>query len=1583
MRRNFLKAGLLTLVSAMTLSFAITAATTDGWQKQGEAPRAKTHVKQVLTPRMQYKRAHGVVDSNTQLRPLGDGIQRTPIKMRQGRSVLRTFENPKADLYTVVPRYTGQEYTFESFLGKLDIVAGTLTPVHYGSAFCPYTGSDFTFQTNCYRKGYVYCPFENLDMVTQTSTYSWKIVNIETGEVEAEVNFGSNLEGSPYTLTYDENHDVFYGLALGTGVGNQLCKYDPSKFKYDGTICDDAITYMGDMTVSGNYLSAIAYYPVEDKLYGFDQYNTVYNIDVTGEFGEAHTEGYLDTIIQLCEEVVTTPLVYSPRDEMFICTYPDNSIKKNVVYFIEPDSWQVYEGVAINSNLNPYFASLICTDELADHDAPELAAAPVVNFEKNNLTGSVTFTTPEFTYYGIAIGSAELDVTVSIDDKVIYQGKMAPNTTKTIDATLAEGKHTLTLVTAIDGKESPTRTVYFYAGNDTPFAPTNLELNINKLTWDAPASIGVNGGYVDVDLLEYDIFIDGKQQNSAPVEECEFTLRNNSDLKRCKIEVKATANGKVSAPATIEDVLGRALTLPQSFGPTREQFKLFTVINANDDTQTWFASIINEDGRPVAAFNIGYFVDADDWLILPPMNFPSADELYNLAFSFASPGSNDISEESFEIYLAKKPKVDDLLAGTCIYKRDLYSKSTMTLWDDLSFNFVAQEPGDYYIGIHCYSSKENNSAGMYLRDFEVKAVEGKTSGAPGDSKKITIIPGEYGDQSADIQILVADTDMAGKPLDPEKTITYDVYCEQTQDAAKGSGKPGETITINCAASGMDGYADFCITPSNENGSGYTRVRRAYVGIDTPLAPVNIQGFPSEDNMSMLITWEKPGDVGENGGYVDTDALTYNIYTRSGVTYYKVGSTKALSTTFNATNEKLDDYYVGPAAANEAGESVGSRFVQEQLGKAYNAPVKEYWNSTGFTMNPYTYATTNEYALSTWENTSYPQAFGDDFANAQCQQGALFSYSMVGHTETKLNLPKISTQGLYRANFSLRFWDYKYAPELRIYARYYGQLESKLIGTITPNKPARGMWNEAIVNLPSEVLNQQWVQFSIEASLIGADTEYLVFDTWSVYPDCEYDLGITSFTGSTEAALGDQLKYNCLVTTSGTEPTSGKLTVDLVDENGKVYATSQHVITNLPSLAVSEFNATFDLTGEFHDVTRLTARATIEADNDELENNNQREISVDIKSALIPVVSDLKGNAGEKGVTFTWSTPTCQYGDFDNFEYHPAFVNTETIGSWKNVDLDGHEPAVFQNGSITIAWDGCDAPSAWTVVDAEALGLQNDPRAYTHSGKQYIMARAAKIPDNADPRDYQSSDWLISPRVQGGSILSFWVNTLSTDTEYFEVWYSTTGTELGTISQLRPNDCGDFKGRKAYSKSGNDTWEQIVYQIPNNAKYVAIRYCAYDGLAVFIDDISITPVELFTGTADHYALYRSDNGKAYNKVADNIVGNTYTDDTYADTNANYYLVCASEIDGIVMEGPKSNKVFIASSAVADITDDNAIIGGSREIILIGYEGQKADIYTTDGKIAYSTTVRAQQARFGLEPGIYVVKVADRQTKVVVK
>lgn len=1598
MKRNYLSAGILTLLSSATLTLAITAAPTEVWHRAGQEAKAPAKIEKRLTPQTQYKRTRGISNSNSQIRPQGDGIQRSPIQKRKYGAPLRTVENPRGNIYAVVNRHATMEYAHEAFVGKVDMGAGTITPMFFGGVWCPYIGEDYTFQTNVYRKGQVFCPSMGIVATGEGDqyTYGWNVVDFETGDKVGYVSFGTDIFGAPYSLAYDENHDVFYGVSLGESTGSQFCIFHPDKFNYDGTPSNDALEYLGNVGSSSNYISAIVYNPLDDSIYGFDQTNTAYKITPTPKDPmnkvEVMEAGFLQTDIELFQEAITTPMVYSPMDEMFVLTYPDNSRKENQILFIDPNDWEVYDGNYITSDLRPYIASLICTDEFADADAPELAAKPVLKFDKANLKGTITFTTPKYTYYGVEIGSAKMDVVLKADDKVVFEGKMSADETKTVDVEFTEGLHQITLVTLIDGKASPTAYATIYTGNDNPVAPTGLALDIDVLTWNEPGEVGVHGGYVDTSLLEYDIFVDGVQQNASPVETNRFKLRLPASMKRANIEVVARANRKESERASISGVIGKALTVPVRYAPTREEYALFNNINANNDEQAWFFSNINNnnpetgeviESYPAAVFNIGYFRDANDWLILPAINFPSTEALYNFAFKLASPGPNDTSEESFAIYLGKRPTVEDLTNGVCIFKRDNYIKSH-DLWDNLAMNFAVPEAGNYYIGIHCYSSKSNDAWGMYVRDFAVTTVDGQTSAVPGDSENINLKPGEFGDQSATITMTVPTVDLAGKPLDPNSEITIDIRCVQTEETAQAKGKPGETVSLLCYTTGHDGFADFEITPSNENGAGYTRVRRVYVGIDVPLAPTNIKGMPYEDNMGMTLTWDAPGNVGANGAYVRQEDLTYNIYTRSGVSYFKVGSTKELTTKFEVGTPTLDGYYVGPAAQNAAGESVGSQFVQDQLGKPYDAPVKEYWNTSAFTMNPYTFMTTGKYAGSSWENTGMLEVFGPTFQGATVQQGALISFSTVGGpTETMLITPKICTKGILRANYMLRYWDNIDTPELRIYGRRNGHNDLELLHTFVPQNPERGRWAEGVFAVPAEYLDCSWVQFRIEASLTGAETEYLALDTWQLFPDCEYDLGITSFTGTTQASLGDQLTYNVKVTNAGSERNSGTLDIELVGDDNKVYATSKHTITDLTSTSIFECNPTFDLTGEFEGVTHLTVRATVTSPNDEAANNNVREISLDVKSAQIPSVSDLKGVPGETGIDFTWSTPKTTYGDFENFEYIPAFGNSETLGMWKNIDHDKFEPIALAMGATKLEWDGYEKPCGWTVVDAEKLGLQGDQRGYTRSGKQYLMARCAWVPDGKDPGDYQASDWLISPVVEGGTKFSFWVNTLSADTEYFEIWYSSTGTELGTISKLRPNECGDFKGRIPKSKSGADTWEQVVYDVPRNAKYVAIRFCSYDGLCLLIDDISFTPAEMLTREPDHYALFRSDNGGQFNLVADNIKGNAFTDATYADTDANYHLLAYNDVDGTMMAGPMSNNVFIKGSSVGTINGETAIAGRTGEVLLVGFEGQNVEIFSTDGKVMYNTVARAQRASFGLAPGIYLVKAAGKQAKVVVK
>lgn len=1598
MKRNFLSTGLLTVFSAAALTLAITAAPAeDGWHKIG---RNKTSAQATINPKassqspgLSYRRSRGLIRQDAQLRPQGDCIQRGGALKRPGLSRShRSIEEPRGNVYAIVNRHNEMTYKSQAYIAKVDLKTGALDRMYQSAELCAYIGEDYDLQSNVYRKGLIYCPTSNQE-IAEGATFGWEVIDFETGDYVGYVSFGGDILGAPYSLTYDEDKDLFYGLSIGSNSGSQLCIFDPKKFNLNGGDSSEALEYREKIAPGAHWFGAISYNPLDKKLYVFDEENNVYTVDPMVDDPFKKTEvveaGYLDTYYDIVTDGFATGLTYSPMDEMFVTLYRDNDIKGTRLLFIDPNDWSVVEGGVVTDPNRPFIADFITSDEFADADAPELAAKPVVNFDKASLTGTITFTTPEYTYYGVAIGSTPLKVSLMDGDNVLFEGTMAANETKTITATLTQGTHNLTLATYIGELRSPVRSYTFYVGYDNPCPVTDLMLDIDKLTWTAPGAVGAHGGFVDTNMLEYDVYVDDKQQNANPIETESFKLRLPADMKRADIKVVARANNMESEAASISDVIGDALTLPQSFAPSDEDAKLFTVVNNNYDERRWYKSRITEgdDPWPVWAFEIGYFNDADDWLILPAIDFPDAEKMYNLSFKLGS--FRDIdghgTDESFEVLIANKPTVEALKNGICAVKYDHYS--TMQTWDQLSVNFAVPTAGRYYIALHCFSSKANESWGMITRDFTVDSVEGQNSGVPGDPE-IKVTAGAEGDQSANFEIKLPTKDVIGRDLDPTSKVNINITHKGFGDIfeAKGEGLPGETIKMTCYVDN-DGFADFSITPSNENGTGYTRVVRQYCGIDTPLAPTNIQGVPSEDNRKMNLTWDAPGTVGYNGGYVDPYSLKYVIYTRSGVSYYEVGEVAETHCEYNPNNEKLIDYYVGPAARNEAGESKESRFVQDQLGKPYDTPAKEYWNTTSFSLSPYTFKTTGEYDGSEWQSIGNAEGLGKLFTGATLQQGGLISYSSTGGpVMSQLITPKVSTTGMEKAIYTLRFWDNIDTPQIRIFGRRHGHNEAELIHTFIPENSSKPHWNEASFNLPAEYLNCSWVQFRIDVSLTGGETEYLLLDTWSVFPDYEYDLGITAFSGPSQISVGDVATYDVKVVNGGSERNDGTLTVDLLDKGGNVKASFQTQISKLDATKEFEAHPQFEITGDFTDLKSLTARAKVTATEDEGANNNERSIEVALHNAQIPAVGDLKGELNsEKGVNLEWTAPVASYGDFDNFEYHPAFNNSDKIGEWKNIDQDGFVPEQVANGALSYTWEGSDQPCAWIVIDAEKLNLQGDERAAALSGKQYLIARAAALTEQDNPNQYQSSKWLISPRIQGGSKLSFWVNTLSADKEYFEIWYTTADDpQLGTIDPRRPNNCGDFQGRKALYKGGSELWEQITYDVPARATHIAIRYCSFDGMLLMLDDLNITPEDMLTRNADHFALYRSEDNGDFYLVADNINGETYTDADFKDAKSTrYYVQAYSEVDGSMIGGPKSNIIEIQGSSVDTLTTDNRIAGGHGVIILTGFEGQQIQIVAADGKVVLNTAVRAPQASYGMQPGIYMVKTADKTVKVIVK
>lgn len=185
-------------------------------------------------------------------------------------------------------------------------------------------------------------------------------------------------------------------------------------------------------------------------------------------------------------------------------------------------------------------------------------------------------------------------------------------------------------------------------------------------------------------------------------------------------------------------------------------------------------------------------------------------------------------------------------------------------------------------------------------------------------------------------------------------------------------------------------------------------------------------------------------------------------------------------------------------------------------------------------------------------------------------------------------------------------------------------------------------------------------------------------------------------------------------------------------------------------------------------------------------------------------------------TFIWNYPDVF---FEDFESHEDFaVNSPGKIGWQYIDGDGCETGAFSG----YTWQNAGAPMAYIVFNSKAT----EPAMNTYfaslnpfSGDKCLMDWAAYGKAN--------DDWIITPKLHFSKDFKFMFYAASFQNSYpetFEVAYSTTGTA--------PED---FTVIETVSEA-SEYWTQYSYDIPKEAKHVAI-HCTSDQMRVFrIDDI---------------------------------------------------------------------------------------------------------------------------------------------------
>lgn len=771
-----------------------------------------------------------------------------------------------------------------------------------------------------------------------------------------------------------------------------------------------------------------------------------------------------------------TGLVYSPKDGCFIW----NSNLTNYdsfLYTITPEGefelWQTlkYEEVMF----------LTTPDEVnVEPDQPNKPAIEGVTFNDGSLTGTLNVAIPSTLYDGTPM-SGNVTYYVSINEVPYTSGQAAVG--KTVEIPVAvdnNGTYSFRVYISYNGKDSYTIKRTFYIGNDTPNAPAKVTLNDKGISW-TPVTTGIHNGYLDLSLISYRVYMNGKLLTETADTSYEYELPTTGPMQAYTATVYAVCNGLQSAGTDSNMVpAGAPLDLPIVMFPTEEEAQYFTVVDANDDGVSFYITT-EDNGYGGMVIDAAIGSSEDDYVFMPFVMLEDTNSIYS--FSVQATGRSGLYPDRFRAVLATAPDpdavIETIIGNTRVQAQDILNITYKTY----SGEFKIPEPGIYYVGVHCNSNNANHN-GIVLRNFSLtnNNISNASPAAPDDA---VFTAGEKGALEATVSFTMPTLTHAGDALPTDAKLKATV--SNGTFSASADGTPGQQMSITVEAS--QGDNDIALTITDENGLNSTAVvQTVYCGVAPPADPTNLKMEVSPDMMSAVLSWDPVTTSSVEGGYVDPENLYYTVYiglTASGFNYWEVYQTYIYGNNYYITLDEgaeMKEYYFTVQAVNDAGYSEGfeNYYTSGYMGQPYDLPFYEDFDELNsgdewytspwlvYTQHGYTanFDTYNLSSVSDIKERSVVVAARGNRNNAQ----ALMS------------MPRFSTDGVTNATMYLDLLEGEGTGKLTLYAEIYGTDEKIEIGTHYVNSGRQHIETVEFA-LPQQLLNQPWVHVFYLADLV--------------------------------------------------------------------------------------------------------------------------------------------------------------------------------------------------------------------------------------------------------------------------------------------------------------------------------------------------------------------------------------------------------------------------------------------------------------------------------------------------------------------
>lgn len=910
--------------------------------------------------------------------------------------------------------------------------------------------------------------------------------DLNTGEQKTSTLLSTYMKPLMVVSTaYDPEEDAAYGYSYPiSGSGHVFVKIDMKK----PTVMPRIIRSMADADDEVCY--SLTYSPADKQIYGINKRGEMVKIDrATGN----EEIVYKPDTGQKIQNLVTG-LVYSPFDQAFIWSA---YLADGESYLFKLDPVKKTCTKLAKFNRKEEFNFFVCPDELVDFAGP---AAPVIvsnTFAGSpSTTGSYTLKLPEKMYDGSAIAAGtQLNVSAIIDGKEVSVVSGTAGSQVEVKFTdIATGTHKFQFVAKKGENFSIPASEVRFIGKDNPAAPEGIVFTPENISWKA-VTTGAHGGYIDPKSIKYEIVVDDNKVGETSATSYKYALQKAS-VSAHYAKVTAVWNDLKSETSISDKLLfGDPLELDVTFGPKSDkEFELFTVIDKNNDDLTWHTIYDDYEFDDTSFFEYRYnkFKAADDWLILPPINFSDAESYYNISFDAAgSPvllrdGKDPV--ERFEVFIGTAPAVDAMTERLFDPTEPPHDKTAYTKYDR---NFSVPKAGTYYIGIHAISDPFQFK--LRVKDISVKRL--LSADVPAQVSDLTVVAGEKGALTAKVNFKMPVATVAGTKYDASKKLTAivktTVETKTLTDLA-----PGAPVDLNIAtASGMN---EISVSVSCDGFVSKVTRTEIYTGLDIPAFVNDFTAMESEDNGSVRITWKAPDKGMHEGGYVVPTGLKYYIVTVDkdfNYIYTAVGTDKFEYVYKPEINGGLSEAYFSVVAENEAGRLPEKNIPMAMcvLGKPYKLPIADDFSKSGFVYTPVTtWAVDESYLASSWRVMN-PSEISSEYSSKT-------GMSIVGRTSAagakgRFSLPKFSTKNVKEPCLSIDAWiDMSTAP-VTIYAETYGTGLVK-VGSIVMSLQGKG-WTPIEIKLPEQFKDKDWVALYFDAQF-PTISKYVMIDKYEIY-----------------------------------------------------------------------------------------------------------------------------------------------------------------------------------------------------------------------------------------------------------------------------------------------------------------------------------------------------------------------------------------------------------------------------------------------------------------------------------------------------